>query len=183
MPILHHAALDHDVLARHSHAPPVPITSGLDGDTIVAGIELAALNQNVGAALRIAPVIVGTVTRDLHIAHRYVPAQHRMDLIHRRIPDGHPINQYAVAAIRLNKLRPQIRALAETPLLDGNIGLAHLHQTRTRLRLARIALFPSAVGASFPGPPVFTVGLPVDYAAPRNRDVFLTMSVNERGVV
>jgi hypothetical protein len=47
----HMAALDHDVLARNGDAPAVGISAGLDRDAIVAGVEVAVLDQHVVARL------------------------------------------------------------------------------------------------------------------------------------
>src|SRR5437868_6081442 len=67
--VLHGAVANDQVLRWNTYAAAVAIAAGLDGDAIVSGIEFATLNQNVGAALRIATVVVGPMAIDPYVPH------------------------------------------------------------------------------------------------------------------
>ena len=49
MPVVHSAVADDDVLRRHGPLPSIAVTSALDGDTIVAGIEKTVLDEHAVA--------------------------------------------------------------------------------------------------------------------------------------
>src|SRR5262249_30051450 len=96
-----------------------------------------------------------------------------MKLPHRRIPERHAFNQNILAAIWLNKVRPQVTTFAKDAFTDGSTFGDHLHQRRSRFARVRVARFPTASLAPRPRPPVFAIGPAIKNALARDRDVLL----------
>ena len=75
--------------APRVYAAAILVPPGLDGDAVIAGIEVAIFDQHVRAGLRIAAICIGTRfavqvgAGNGHLAHCDIRAQHRMDLPHR----------------------------------------------------------------------------------------------------
>ena len=90
MTVLHLTVTDDDVLgglsgkASLSTLTTVVVTGALDGDTVVAGIEIAVLNQYTVTRLRVATVTIRTVVVDMHPTYRDVGRQQGMDDPERR---------------------------------------------------------------------------------------------------
>src|SRR5215472_896129 len=187
--ILHMAALDHDVLAGHGDAPAVGISAGFDRDAIVAGVEVAVLDQHVGAGLRIAAIRVGSSIvlgaggGDRHLAHCDIRAQHWMNLPHRRVFQRHALDQQILATIGLNKLWPQIMSRPEHALGHGYHSLRHVKEQVAVFDLVRLALLPSTMRAPLPWPPMLTIGIAINGALTGDRDVSLLKGVDERRIV
>src|SRR5262249_26818483 len=81
--VAHLALADDDVLDRGMEPPPVFIASRFQRDAVVAGVEGAALDEDVAARFGIAAVVVRPVAADRDAAHDHVPAQDRIDFPHR----------------------------------------------------------------------------------------------------
>ena len=47
MAVSHVAALDHDILGGHAHAPSIGIPSSVDGDAIIAGVKVTVLDEHI----------------------------------------------------------------------------------------------------------------------------------------
>ena len=183
MAVLHGAIANNNVLAGHAHAPPVAVAPALNGDAIVSRFEDAALNQNVGGALRIAAVVIRPEAGDSYAAHRDVAAQHRIQFPHGGIANAHAFNQHVSRAVRLEKRRAQIVALAEDALAHRHILVAHGYQSvgvGARVGSARLAAEP---GAARPRPPMVLVALAVQHARAGHGDIGLLESVDQRRVV
>src|SRR5215472_8229372 len=103
--VLHCAIGNDEVFARNCQPTAVAITTRFYGDTIVAGVKGAILNQYSIARFGIAAVIVRTVAVDADVPHRDVGAKHRMNLPHRRIAYGYSIDQDILALVGLDELR------------------------------------------------------------------------------
>src|SRR5882724_5934844 len=132
MTVLHLAAANDYVLGRNRDTSPVIVPAGLDLDTVVAGCEVAILDQHIGTGFGIAPVgiwsgLIRSIGLSLHVhaTHCDIGAQHWMDLPHRRISERHAFDQNILAAVRLNELRPQVASFAIDTLADGR-GVGHL---------------------------------------------------------
>src|SRR5690606_3692303 len=80
--IFHSAPPNDDVLARHFEPPPIGVSPRFDRDAVIARIEEAILDQDIGTRFGLATIIVRPVTDDLHPAHSDVRAKDRMDLPH-----------------------------------------------------------------------------------------------------
>src|SRR5205085_8395508 len=96
--------------------------------------------------------------------HSHVGAEHRMDLPHGRVFQGHTFDEDILAAIRLDELRPQIVSFSKDPFAHRDASLRHIKEHVPVFLLAGTALFPTAFLSSFPWPPVVAIGLAVDYA-------------------
>ncbi len=83
MPIFHTAIADDDVLRRNMQTPSVGVSAALDGNAVISRVENAVLDEHIAARLRIASVVVGTVTVDGNAAHDDVGGEHWMNLPHR----------------------------------------------------------------------------------------------------
>ena len=79
MAVLHLTVTDDDVLRRHVTLTTIAVTSALDGDTVVAGIEETILNEYAVAALRVAAVAVRTVVDHLHTTYGDIGRVEGMD--------------------------------------------------------------------------------------------------------
>ncbi len=177
---LHHAFADYDVFRRHRHPPALFVPSALDRDAIVAGIEFAAFDQNILAGFRIAPVVIRAMTRNLHIAHRHIRAQHRMQLPHRRVLHRQPVDHHVAALIGLHKLRPQVVPFAESPVHHRNPPRGHVHQGIAVLALSWSTRVEFAASFSRPRPPGIATRLAVQRSFARDADVLLLIGVDER---
>src|SRR5579862_8861547 len=158
--VLHDAVADHDVLGGLCDAPSVAVAPALDRDAIVAGIELALLDEHVARAFRIAAVVVRPVAVDLHAAHGYVLAEHGIEFPHRRIADAHAFDQHVGAAVGLHEHGPEELALAEHAVLHRHVLFAHCDELRAR-------------PARLPVPPVSAVRLAVKHTRAGDPDVGL----------
>src|SRR5215472_16894023 len=96
-----------------------------------------------------------------------------MNLEHRRIRDRDPLDQYVACAHWLDEARPEKAAFAKLAVLQRQVLLAHFVQHVARGFLARLAFAPSAIGAPFPRPPVFTITIAVERAFSGDRQVVL----------
>ena len=79
MSVLHLAIADDDVLRRHVALTSVAITSALDGDTVVAGIEETVLDEYAIAALGIASVAIRSVVDHFYTANGDIGGVEGMD--------------------------------------------------------------------------------------------------------
>src|SRR6185369_514905 len=145
VPVLHKTILHDDVLSGCLETPPVCVASGLDSNTVVAGVEGTVFDQHVTARFRIATVIIWTMTIDVHVLDDYVATEHRMNFPHRRVVDCHAFDQNVLAAIWLNKLRPQIMSLAEHAFPHRHTLFRHRHQCIAIGTLLAHALFPAVL--------------------------------------
>src|SRR5437762_6615059 len=104
-----------------------------------------------------------------------------MNLPHWRILQRHALDQNILAAIGLEQVRSQITSFAEDSLAHGRALGNHLLKQSSRLARTGVALFPAAARASRPRPPIFAIGLAVDYAFAGDRDVLLLKGIDESG--
>ena len=79
MAVLHLTVTDDDVLRRHVSLTSVAVTSALDGDAVVAGIEETILDEYTVAALRVAAVAVRTVVDHLYTTYGNIGRVEGMD--------------------------------------------------------------------------------------------------------
>src|SRR5262249_733015 len=128
--VLHLAVAHDDVLDRRVDAAAVGVSSRLERDAVVAGVEAAALDQDVAARFGIAPVVVRSVAPDREAAD--VRAENRMHFPHRRVHDRHAFDQYVPAAIGLDEIRAQVAAVAEDAPLDRHAVRGHGDEARAR---------------------------------------------------
>src|SRR5882724_12065754 len=102
-----------------------------------------------------------------------------MNLPHRRVDDLNSFDQDVARAVRLNKIRSQVFALAEDSILHRYATLAVIKQLADAAARQRfIASSPPR-----PGPPVLIGRSTIERAAARDRDVFLLEGVDQRRVV
>src|SRR5262249_40085163 len=108
-----HLAVSHDdVFTRDTHAPAVAVASGVDGDAVVARVERTILNEHILGRVRIAAVVIRSMTHDLDAANRDVGAEDGIDLPHRRVRDRYSFDQDIAGPAGLNEVRAQIAAFA-----------------------------------------------------------------------
>ncbi len=72
MSVLHFAVADDYVFAGTFPQAAVVVTSALDGDTVVAGVEEAVFDQYSVARFGVASVAVRTVVVDVYATHNHV---------------------------------------------------------------------------------------------------------------
>ena len=81
--------------------------------------------------------------------------------------------------MRLNEVRSQITFITKNTLAHGRALGNHLLKQSSRLARVGVTLLPPAAGAPGPRPPMFAIGLAVDYSFAGNRDVLLFKGVDE----
>ena len=128
VPVLHAATAHDEIFRRHIDPTAISVAPRLDGDAVVARVELAILYQHIRAGLRVAAVIVRAVTLDFHSAHGDVRRKHWVNLPHRGVDDMNVFDEDILAAIGLNKVGAQVFTLPEDALADRNIALAVIQQ-------------------------------------------------------
>lgn len=77
--VLHEAVAHDDVLTGGVPFAPVGITTRLDGDAVVTGIEDTVFYQYVLAGFGVAAVAVGTTVEDVYTAHSEAFAEQRVN--------------------------------------------------------------------------------------------------------
>ena len=115
---------------RGRPGPFVVVSARLDRYAVITRVEMAVLDQHVLAAFGIAAVIVRSVGCDVQISDRHVLAEHRVDFPHRRIDYRHALDEYVLALVRLDELRPEI--MAETKHTFGDRRPARTGTERLR---------------------------------------------------
>ena len=70
MAVFHGAVADNDIFRGDIDTASVSVTAGLDGDAVVAGIEIAVLNEHIPTEIPIAAVVVGAVADNGNAANQ-----------------------------------------------------------------------------------------------------------------
>src|SRR6476660_8658558 len=78
--VAHLATAHDDVLARPCNPASICVAAALDRNAVVAGIEKAVVDQNIGARFGIASVVVRSEARYVHITNSDVLAKRRVNL-------------------------------------------------------------------------------------------------------
>src|SRR5690606_24773837 len=180
----HRAARDHDVAARHADTAAVGVAAGLDGDTVVARVEHAILDQDVIAGFRVAAVGVGPVTVDRHSAHRDAFAENRVNDPERRVAGGDAFDEHFPAFVGLEERRAQVIAACEHPPGHRHPVFRRLEELRAGMLLVDdlVDLPLPAAPLALPRPPRRVVRAAVQRTGARDGDVLLTVRVNERRI-
>src|SRR5262249_14122402 len=121
---------------------------------------------------RIAAVVVRAMTDDRHSADCNVGREHRMDLPHRRIPDGYAFDKNVLAPVRLNEVGPQTRTFAKDALAYRSSPRPKFHQPLP--------------GCGLPGPPVppmCFISLTIECSGAGNGEILLFEGIDEGRVV
>ena len=100
----------------------------------------------------------------MYATNRDVRAEHRMNLPHRRVSKRHSLDQNILTAIGLDKLRPQVAAIAEYSLIHWGSASHVVIEPGARFALLGIAFLPTTARPAFPWPPMIAVSIAVDYA-------------------
>ena len=79
MSVLHLAVAYDDVLAGALPEAAVIVASALDGDAVIAGVEVAVLYQHTVARLRVATVTVRPVIIDMYATHGDIGREQGVD--------------------------------------------------------------------------------------------------------
>ncbi len=165
------------------HPPAVRVTPGLDRDAVVVRRETHPANRHVLTRVGIAPVAVGAEAVDLHVLHEHVAAEHRVDVPHRRVAQGHARDDDARAAVRADETRTQVVPVTEDPLADRHAVVAHLREQRPVGALVGQSGVPAVLAGTDPVPPMLVVALGVEHACAGDADVSLTVRVDQGRVV
>ena len=130
--VLHLTVADDDVLrgtsgkAALTTLATIVIASALDGDTVVAGIEITVLYQHTVAALWVAAVTIGAVIINMYATYGNVRRQQRMDNPEGRTQQGDVLNENALTLVEVNHLRTQTVLRTKTALVHINAILGTL---------------------------------------------------------
>src|SRR5215471_16365318 len=190
MTIFHLTAANDDVFGRHRHAPAIIISSRLNRDAIITGDKNTILDQHIATRFRITTVGVGTrgirgiaFALNHHPSHGNIRAKQWMKLPHRRIPERDAFDQDILAAMRLDKIRPQITALTKHAFTYRCAFGDHLLEQSPCLSRAGVACFPTASLTTGPRPPVLAISLTIKHALAGNGHVLLLKRIYERRIV
>ena len=162
----------------------VVVTSALDGDAVVARVEVAILNQYTVARLGVASVTVRTVVVDVDATNGDVLRQQGVNHPERRTQQGDVFNEDAFALIQVNHLRAKSVGCSETALVHVHAVLGIFQQLGTRsLILGNATRLHAEARIATPGPPCVIRAASVNGAFTRDGDVLGLVGVNQRAEV
>ena len=177
--VLHLAVAYDDVLAGFVPESSVHVASALDGDAVVAGVEVAVLNEHTVTRFGVTSVAVGAVVVDVYASHGHVLAEQGVDDPEGRTQQGHALDEHTVTLVGVDELRAQSVGLGEASVVHVHAVFGHLQQSCTAaVSLAGHALFPSVVGSAAPGPPGLAVAAAVDGTLAGDGDVGLLIGID-----
>ena len=107
MSVLHLAVADDDVFRRHVALTTVTVSSALDGDTVITGIEEAVLDEYTVTALWVTAVTIGTVVNHLYPTDGDIGRVQGMNHPEWRTQQRDILQQNTFALIKTDKLRAQ----------------------------------------------------------------------------
>ena len=107
MSVLHLAVADDDVLRWHVTLTTVAVTSALDGDTVVAGVEEAVFYQHAVAALWVAAVAVRAVVNHFYTTNSNIGRVQGVNHPERRTQQCDILQQNAFALVKAYQLWAQ----------------------------------------------------------------------------
>ena len=93
MPVFHFTVADDDILRGHVTLTAIAVSSALDGDTVITGIEKTVLNQHTVATLRVTAVAIGAVVDHLYPTNGDIRRVQGMDHPERRTQQGDILQQ------------------------------------------------------------------------------------------
>src|SRR5437899_7393898 len=102
-----------------------------------------------------------------------------MHLPHGSVFEGDSGDQYILATVGFNELRPQVVAFSEDTIFHRDTLLCHLKERFAVFILIRLSCSPAAIDTPLPGPPVFAIGVAVNRPAAGDRDVLLLKGIDE----
>ena len=186
MTILHFTVADDDVLRRTTGKAAltalatVVVTSRLDGNTVVSGVEETVLYHDTVATLGVAAVAVRTVVVDMYATNGDVLTQQRMNDPEGRAQQRDILDENAVTLVGTDELRTQTILRTEAALvhvdavfsslqqaLTGTVPLMHLH-----------ALLETETGIADPRPPRLIGTAAIDGSLTRDGDVRLLIGID-----
>jgi len=163
-----HTIFDDNIPARDVNILPVAVAAGFDGDAIVAVAEIAILDQDAVAGIRVAPVRVGTFGIHSDVADSDIGAIDRTHDPHRRIDDVNALDENIGAADRLDEIGAQMGIGAKDTLGDGHSLGGQLDQ-------------PGRIIGRSPRMPKSALSIQCAFAG--DGDVGLPESIDERRVI
>ena len=113
MTIEHRATVHHHILGGTSTAAPLLISSALEADAVVAGIERGVNHQHIAARLHIDGITILRIGRVAHhhLVHYQVLTQQRMQAPVGRVLEGHPLEQHIAATLQIEQHRAHFHPL------------------------------------------------------------------------
>ncbi len=176
--ILHLAVADDDVLARFVPQSSVVVSSALNGNAVVAGVEETVLDEHAVTRLGVAAVAVGSVVVDVYAAHGDVFRQQRVYHPERRAQQRHVFYEYAIALVQVDELWAQSVLRAESSFIHVYAVLGLLEQLCTATHvLPNHACAPSVAWCSAPFPPSLVGAAAVNHAFARYGNVVLPVGI------
>ena len=70
-----HTAVAHDDVFRRMTVTTVAVTAALDGDAVVAGVEVAAFDKHILAGIRITAIAIGTFVLHMDMPDDHIVAE------------------------------------------------------------------------------------------------------------
>ena len=187
MAVLHLAATDDDVFRGFAGKTAltalaaVVVTGTLDGDAVVARVEVAVFDEYTVARLRVAAVAVGPVIINMYATYGNIGRQQGVDDPEGRPQQGDVLNEDALALVQVNHLGTQTVLRTEAALVHVDTVLGIFQQTGTgTLVLGYAALFHAEALVAAPGPPCLVRATAVNGTLARDGDVLGLVGIDER---
>ena len=105
MSVFHAAVADDDILGWFVPETTVVVSSALDGDAVVAGVEDTVLYEYILACLRVASVSVRSFVPNSYAVYRDVLAEQRVHHPERRVDHLYVLDEDALRAYEVDELR------------------------------------------------------------------------------
>lgn len=105
MSVLHGTTTNDNITSRTCVTTTIGISTALDGNTIVSGMEDAILDKDVFATLGITTIAVGTFINYRNITHCYVTAKEGMDDPEGRIRESDALDEDVLRINEIDELR------------------------------------------------------------------------------
>ena len=178
-----HTAVAHDDVFRRTTVATVAVTAALDGDAVVAGVEVAAFDKHILAGIRITAIAIGTFVLHMDIADDHIVAECGVNHPERRAEHRHTFDKHILAHHWIDKLHTHAVTVAETALLYGHTLFIPFKKNRTADFLRHDSLFPAEMPCATHAPPVFKLTAAVESTLAGNGYVFLLESIDHRLIV
>ena len=186
MSVFHAAVADDDILGWFVPETTVVVSSALDGDAVVAGVEDTVLDEYILACLRVASVSVRSFVPNSYAVYRDVLAEQRVHHPERRVDHLYILDEDALRAYEVDELRAETLSHTELTLIKRHAVFCHFLQSGAGAHLLVFlgyALLVSEVRVAVPLPPCIIVAASVDGTFTGNGDVGNLVGVDAWRVV
>ncbi len=178
--VFHLTVADDNVLTGAIPKASVTVAPTLNGNTVVASIEITVFYQHAIARLRVTSIAVRTVVDNLHTTYGDVFRQQGMNHPEWRTQQGEVFQEDVLTLVEVDKLWAQTVILGENALVHINTVFCLLQQSGTGAT-ALVGQFvgcTSEVGYARPLPPCFFRAATIDSTFTSHSNVLLLVGID-----